>query len=210
VLSQGAPPALQAVELLFALLNGWLLVQGTVLLLRRRPPLAVHVAFVVVGVWSVVAVWRDTPVLWRVTPAFVLLGLAMIGTGVVLARSKVAGRFGRLAGLVLVAWGVHRLDYPLLREVAWFAPIGFSLATLLEQLTAVCFVLLHVERSRVRLRTSEERYRGLVEDAPVGIFRASLDGRLLDASPTFLRLLGARAIEDVTNEAMRPRHRGRC
>lgn len=200
-LSLGAPPALQAVELLFALLNGWLLVQGTFVLLRRRSPPAIDVAFLAVGVWSVVAVWHDTPFLWRMTPAFVLLGLAMIGTGIVLARSEVAGRFGRLAGLVLVAWGVHRLDYPLLREVAWFAPIGFSLATLLEQLTAVCFVLVHVERSRGRLRASEERYRGLVEDAPVGIFRASLEGRLVDASPTFLRLLGARAVEDVTDDA---------
>ncbi|MCA9611654.1 MAG: response regulator, partial [Myxococcales bacterium] len=170
--------------------NGWLLVEGTMSLVGRRCPAVFHVTFAAVASWSVIAVLREEPFFWRVAPAFLTLGGSMIAAGVALARSGEGGRLARLAGGVLIAWGIHRLDYPFLRPITWAAPIGFSLATLLEQLTAVSFVLLHVERGRRRLRGSEERYRGLVEDSPVGIFRASRCGELLDASPVLVRLLG--------------------
>ena len=56
-----------------------------------------------------------------------------------------------------------------------------------------------------RLRVSEERFRSLVEAAPVGIGQVGLDGRWLDASPRLLAMLGysleelrARRTADIT------------
>jgi PAS domain S-box-containing protein len=40
------------------------------------------------------------------------------------------------------------------------------------------------------LRGSEERFRGLVENATVGIYRTTPDGRILAANPTLIRMLG--------------------
>lgn len=64
------------------------------------------------------------------------------------------------------------------------------------------------ERLRTALRTSlqlvdlgersgglEERQRALLDRLGVGVFRASLDGRLLDANPAFLALVGAPDLE---------------
>ena len=40
------------------------------------------------------------------------------------------------------------------------------------------------------LRESEERFRGLYEGVPAGIYRATPDGKILDANPAMVRMLG--------------------
>ncbi|NJN65312.1 MAG: PAS domain S-box protein [Chloroflexaceae bacterium] len=40
------------------------------------------------------------------------------------------------------------------------------------------------------LRENEERYRNMVENATIGIFRTSLEGKILEANPTTVRMLG--------------------
>ena len=47
-----------------------------------------------------------------------------------------------------------------------------------------------LSRSRAALKASEARYRDLYERSPFGIFRSSLDGRLLEANPAFKAMLG--------------------
>jgi two-component system cell cycle sensor histidine kinase/response regulator CckA len=47
-----------------------------------------------------------------------------------------------------------------------------------------------LKEAELRLRTSEERFRGVFEHATVGIFQTAPDGRLLTANPAFARLLG--------------------
>ena len=48
------------------------------------------------------------------------------------------------------------------------------------------------ERKRVveRLRKSEEQYRDLFESAPVGLYRATTEGRILHANPALVQMLG--------------------
>ena len=40
------------------------------------------------------------------------------------------------------------------------------------------------------LRASEERYRSLFEGVPVGLYRATAEGKILETNPAFLRILG--------------------
>jgi len=49
-----------------------------------------------------------------------------------------------------------------------------------------------IERKRAAraLRDSEERYRDLFENAPIGIFRTAPDGRILMSNPALVKLLG--------------------
>jgi PAS domain S-box-containing protein len=53
-------------------------------------------------------------------------------------------------------------------------------------------VRLSLERARDRqaLREAETRYRSLFENVPVGVFRMTLDNRVLDANPAMVRMLG--------------------
>lgn len=45
-------------------------------------------------------------------------------------------------------------------------------------------------RSEKELRDSEERHRGMFDHLPVGLYRASLDGEMVDANPALVRILG--------------------
>ena len=43
----------------------------------------------------------------------------------------------------------------------------------------------------------EHHYRTFIEHLPIGLFRATLDGRLLDANPALFRMLGYRSLEEI-------------
>jgi two-component system cell cycle sensor histidine kinase/response regulator CckA len=51
--------------------------------------------------------------------------------------------------------------------------------------------------AEVALRRSEEEFRSLIEHAPLGIYRATPDGRILTANPAFIRMLGYRWVEEL-------------
>ena len=47
------------------------------------------------------------------------------------------------------------------------------------------------------LRESEEQLRGLVENAPVGIYRTTSDGKILILNPELIRMLGYSSVKDL-------------
>ena len=53
------------------------------------------------------------------------------------------------------------------------------------------------KRSERALRESEERYRTLFEQSPIGIYRTTPDGRILLANPALLELLGYASFDDL-------------
>ncbi len=48
------------------------------------------------------------------------------------------------------------------------------------------------------LRESEERFRSLYENAPIGIYRMTSEGDILMANPAFLEMLGYASLEQIT------------
>ena len=48
------------------------------------------------------------------------------------------------------------------------------------------------------LRESEERYRNIFENAPIGIYRTTPAGRIIMANPTLINMLGYSSFEDLT------------
>ena len=53
------------------------------------------------------------------------------------------------------------------------------------------------ERAESSLRVSEERFRTLVENAPVGIYRTTPDGKIEMANPTLVAMLHSSSFEEV-------------
>jgi len=68
------------------------------------------------------------------------------------------------------------------RILAYSNEKGF-LATLIEDIT-------ESKRAVERMKTSEKNYRSLVENLVEGIYRTTPDGRIIDANPALVRLLG--------------------
>lgn len=51
--------------------------------------------------------------------------------------------------------------------------------------------------AEIALHQSEKRYKNLFENAPIGIYRTTPDGRILMANPTLMRLLGYSSYEEL-------------
>lgn len=67
-------------------------------------------------------------------------------------------------------------------------------------------------RADAALRDSEARHRAMFDHLPIGLFRASMDGELLDANPALVQLLGypdreALDVEYARNFFVSPGHR---
>lgn len=57
------------------------------------------------------------------------------------------------------------------------------------------------KRTERALMQSEEKYRAIFNNAPIGIFRTSYTGRFLEANPTLARMLGYRDRDDLLASA---------
>ncbi len=53
-----------------------------------------------------------------------------------------------------------------------------------------------------RLRESELRYRSLIQGAAYGIYRSTMDGRILDANPALARMLGYESVNELMTHNM--------
>ncbi len=71
----------------------------------------------------------------------------------------------------------------------------------------LCFVRDISERkeAEARIRDSEERFRTLVENATVGIYRTAPDGRILMANPALVKMLGYDSFEELARRNLEQR-----
>jgi len=155
---------------------------GTLKFLGSRISHAWYVAAGVVVAWTVTGLLVDATSLVVRMPGFVFLGLASIVTGLAWLRAT-AGVWARLSGWVFIVWGVHRLNYPLLRDVDWFAPVGYGVGAFLALLAAFSVLVAHFEKIRASLSASERRYRELFHrSASVMLLIDPRDGSIVDAN----------------------------
>lgn len=186
---------------LSVLASGYLLFLGTAAFLDREAKGGWLVGLAGGVFWVFWSRLADLPFFAANFPVYTFYGLISTWTGLLLLRSREAGRSSRLVtGWALVLWGLHKLDYPFLRPVSWFAPWGFLLGAVLSFVVAVGMLLVYFQRMRRELLTQEEALR-LSEEK----FRASFDqtfqltgllspdGTLLEVNRTALKLIKAEA-----------------
>jgi len=139
-----------------------LIVVGTVVFLGRRPPKAV-IAFACVAVvlWAALTSYLVPGFLLRTIPLYGTAGLALVYAGSVLvADSRRFPRSGRtIGGVTMILWGLHKLDYPFLRPVAWFAPWGFTIHQGLAMAVALAFMIMALKVLHLRAETAAEERR---------------------------------------------------
>jgi diguanylate cyclase (GGDEF)-like protein/PAS domain S-box-containing protein len=83
------------------------------------------------------------------------------------------------------------------RTLLVYAILGISLVLAGTGAVVAQFVSRRLARSESELLDSERRYRELFERSPAGLYRTSLDGRLLACNSAMARLLGYDSKEDV-------------
>ncbi|HLE52636.1 MAG TPA: GAF domain-containing protein, partial [Anaerolineales bacterium] len=134
-------------------ISGVLLLWGTYAFLGRSIS-KWFIALTAIGIlWITYASLQALSFQFLTTPTFILLGSIYILTGVEFLRSnKIAGPGKSLTGWAFILWGLHKMNYPLLRPVTWFAPWGFLLASLLSFTVGLGMILVYYFRIREELR----------------------------------------------------------
>ena len=91
---------------------------------------------------------------------------------------------GDLAGALYLVWWerAERVD---LTRVSMLEAVGQQLALLLRS----AWLRAEAERQRAEALAAEERYHSLVEHVPVGLFRTTASGTILDANPAMIEML---------------------
>jgi signal transduction histidine kinase len=102
------------------------------------------------AVWSYVAIYRLDHFLWAVGPAVLFLSLATLWTGWVFLRyrQRVRSSGATLLASAFLLWGLHHLDYPVLRARGAWNPWGYYIDILLTLAVGTGILLLVLDDLR--------------------------------------------------------------
>lgn len=168
-------PFLLPVSLLATIFSGMLLLWGTCVLLGRAISKYWVGGSLLCALWSVAATTLDIAVVTITLPVFAFLGLVYIWTGLLLLRMpEMKGTGSIITGAAFILWGIHKLNYPFLQPLAWFAPWGYLIASILTIVVAIGLILVYFENMKKSLEISEGRFRLLAENARDLIYRYRL------------------------------------
>jgi signal transduction histidine kinase len=132
--------------------------------------------------WSYVAIYRLENFILAAGPAVLFLSLATLWTGLTFWRyhRRIGSRAAGFVSGVLVLWGLHHLDYPLLRARGAWNPWGYYLD--------ICFVL--ALGAGILLLVVEDLRRGLAT-------LSALSGDLQSASGALTHAEGGDVIDSL-------------
>lgn len=173
------------------LVSGLFLLAGTYSFVRRKLPYGWLVCGVLMGGWIAGAILLRLGFMAVTLPSFLFIGCAQIWTGITLVRTKGISPFARLLpGITFVVWGLHKLDYPFLRSLEWFAPWGYLIGAALALLLAVSLLLGFFEQFKNEVSRKDRLFRNTFDHAAIGLAHVSMDGTWLRLNSTFCDILG--------------------
>ena len=130
-------------------------------------------------------------------PLHIVSGLAFFSAGIQFIRSPwLQLPEAKVVGWAFVIWGLHKLDYPLLRPVEWVAPWGYLLGAVLAIVCAIGIILIYLRLEKQQAMDSRELYRTLVEGAPVPIL-VHREGAFIYANKAAVQLYDAASTGDL-------------
>jgi PAS domain S-box-containing protein len=163
---------------------------------------------------------------WRVVGLSVVI--AIVVSGVALASLRYRGRLSgshKLGAATLLGLAICSMHYTGMAaahfwrsngpvnlsdtaSVSWLGGIGIAAGTLLLLALAIVSSIAdkHFTAQSRKLQSSEERYRLLFERSLAGIYRAQLDGTIIDMNDACVRMLGYSTREQVLGRIIRNIH----
>jgi len=190
----------------FALVSGLLLVWGVSMFLGRGKSKVWLFSTILFGLWIIAAIMSDFSFFSLTVPTFTFLAVIYIWTGIAFLRSRDIQGIGKyLIGWTFIVWGIHKGDYPFLRDT-WFAPWGYSLGESLGLTGAIAMLLIYFEKvknellkNEYKLKESEKFIHNILETVDEGFIVVDRDMRILSANRAYLNTLGM-TLENVVGK----------
>ncbi|KYZ77973.1 PAS domain-containing sensor histidine kinase [Anaerosporomusa subterranea] len=115
------------------------------------------------------------PIAYKLLPPAWFAGITGIWLSITFMRQLKLNRISKqILGSTFILWGLHSLDMPFLIDVAWFAPWGYFIDSILRLLIAMSTLLVYFEKTRADLVSKEAQYRLLAENSADIIYRYRL------------------------------------
>lgn len=186
---------------LATLISGIFLLAGTYQLsgkyLSKSKLFLTLAAAMVFTTWVIVTTFSRLSFVVSYLPLFLLFGGISIWTGLEIYRIKTTSKLEKsIVGTAFILWGFHKFNYPFLRPVVWFAPIGFLIGAVFELIAAIGFLFIYFQRQREKIQENEKNYKTIVESSKVPM--AVHDrGILIYANPKFVELHACESEEEL-------------
>ena len=165
------PTLLVIANQLAALVSGILLLWGTYVFMRRSFPRAWLIFTLVNACWIIGASMAKLSFAAQTISTYFFLGLVYIWTGIVIVRHyQIRGAGRNFTACAFILWGLHKLDYPFLRPIVWFAPWGYLLAATLEITVAIGMLLIYFESTREALAENITVLRNALNQLRMALF----------------------------------------
>jgi PAS domain S-box-containing protein len=172
-----------------------------------------------IGVGAIALAWigsayaLDLSFFWQTLPTYMIAGGALVLSGAAFWRQHgVEPGVGHgMVAVLLVLLGVHQLDYPVLRPVEWFAPLGFMFTAALNLAIGLGLVITtqrrqqfiaeaatkRVRRSEAELRESEARFRTMADTMPALLYMTDARGACSFVNKSWLSYTGRTLAEEL-------------
>jgi PAS domain S-box-containing protein len=139
-------------ELCFSIVSSFFLIIGINEVLDREINKVLLFIFLMNILWVIIAAFFGISNSSIVFPTLYMIGIVYIWCGFMIIINWKYKTFPVYAvGISFIIWGVHKMDYPILREIEWFAPWGYIISVVLELLIAVNFLLMYFQKIRNEL-----------------------------------------------------------
>jgi PAS domain S-box-containing protein len=191
---QVIPAGMIIAQQFFSIIGSFLFVLGTHRFLQKKLSFYWPIAAAACLAWFTWGHFNSISFFTLDFPVSLFIGFAFGWSGYLILRGlKTPGFAKYLVGWSLIAWGIHKVDYPFLRPILWFAPWGYLIAAWLFLLAAVSLILLYYEKIRSALQ-QEIRKREESEGMLNAIFNQAKDGILVADARTKRFLTGNKTI----------------
>lgn len=148
----------------------WLCLLGTTDFLEQKLPPFWKLLALLTTIWLWAGWLGGLPRLAVEVPVFLEVSATMAGAGrLMLARGRSPLHGHGLAGWSLALIALHLADYPFLKDVPWFAPWGFLIATALIIAVSLGFLLAFFQRLQKELKETHATLSSILKVVPVGV-----------------------------------------
>ena len=200
VISVEPLPLVEALAQIAVLSNAFLLLCGTQTFVGKRVSQLWMFGALFSGVWVLVLTLLNASFEALTIVPFLFAAAIYARAGIEFYRQRTLPVYGRQAvGVLFMLWAFHKLNFPWLAQVDWFAPWGYLISATLELMVAVSILMLYLLKTREELHHSQTQYEALVNGSPGSVI-VMREGRYVFTNPEGARMHGLNNPQDLVGK----------
>jgi PAS domain-containing protein len=199
--------ALDIISHVLFLISSMLLLWGVYWFLNKKMSDWCIIVYIISMLWIIIAVVSQKSFVTTISFPNTVVGISNLWVGIIFFYyGEGQKNLHKILGSSFILWGIHKLDYPILRNVPWFAPWGFLISTIISIIVTISFILINFEKIRTELigvqnvlLSSEKKLVNIIENQSDIIFELDKEGCFLFVSPACLQMTGYKAEQKKGN-----------